>query len=446
MAIILGADDAKDWFYKGEGAANLVLGYRGSSPALLGKVLRVEKIPKGSTRASECEVLTEHEKLVWADIGEVVESTSKKVVQQAFVETVLIPLLGAEHIDGGIQVIVSREFLKIIEKNVRNKRPVWRVEAAEVDLLCDSALLMSDHSIFPDGSCKEGSCISVEIKPKCGFLPYSEFIVGANAIKKSVTRFRMHQFLKLHKKEVSQMSEYDPLHLFSGSLERINLAIRSLFATPQNNFRIFSDGSLIYGGLGGVMDNTECEAKQLQETKKAAEDRAKFLIQRDFGIQLDSFLELIAEAIFKSGMLKQLLATQKLDVIDIEGAIHAYYNVICQPCLVCKNLGDAALLHRYSLLHSLPLDESLKIVREYLTAATAKDCSLMISFRPKECGDWAANCISLRSSNKIFEYRAYYIDMDMKHLEKMVYYYKSDPESLSVSSIIENCCISRNVM
>lgn len=48
-------------------------------------------------------------------------------------------------------VSVSSEFLKIIEKNVHNKRPAWRVDAAEIDLRCDSALLMSDHSIFPSG-------------------------------------------------------------------------------------------------------------------------------------------------------------------------------------------------------------------------------------------------------------------------------------------------------
>lgn len=69
----------------------------------LGKVLRVEKIQKGATRsAEECEVLTVHEKLVWAAIGELVESTSTKVIQQAFVTTVLNPLLGTEHMDAGV--------------------------------------------------------------------------------------------------------------------------------------------------------------------------------------------------------------------------------------------------------------------------------------------------------------------------------------------------------
>lgn len=33
--MLLIAEDAKDWFYKGEGAANIVLGYCGSSLSLV---------------------------------------------------------------------------------------------------------------------------------------------------------------------------------------------------------------------------------------------------------------------------------------------------------------------------------------------------------------------------------------------------------------------------
>lgn len=39
-------------------------------------------------------------------------------------------------------------------------------------------------------------------QPKWGCLPTSRFITKRNAIKKSVTRFRMHQALKLQKGEV----------------------------------------------------------------------------------------------------------------------------------------------------------------------------------------------------------------------------------------------------
>lgn len=34
-------------------------------------------------------------------------------------------------------------------------------------------------------------------QPKCGFLPLSSFIAEENNVKRSVTRFKMHQALKL---------------------------------------------------------------------------------------------------------------------------------------------------------------------------------------------------------------------------------------------------------
>ena len=51
-----------------------------------------------------------------------------------------------------MRVLVSREFLESIEKNVICQRPASRVDAAKVDTECDSVLLMSDHSVFPHGN------------------------------------------------------------------------------------------------------------------------------------------------------------------------------------------------------------------------------------------------------------------------------------------------------
>lgn len=50
-----------------------------------------------------------------------------------------------------IQVLVTREFLEEIERNIESHRPDWRIDAAKVDTLNESALLISDHSLFPHG-------------------------------------------------------------------------------------------------------------------------------------------------------------------------------------------------------------------------------------------------------------------------------------------------------
>ncbi|XP_020400430.1 inositol-pentakisphosphate 2-kinase IPK1 isoform X1 [Zea mays] len=400
---VLQAADAKDWVYKGEGAANLILSYTGSSPSMLGKVLRLKKILKNkSQRAPSCIVFSSHEQLLWGHIPELVESVKQDCLAQAYAVHVMSQHLGANHVDGGVRVRVSRDFLELVEKNVLSSRPAGRVNASSIDNTADAALLIADHSLF-SGNPKGSSCIAVEIKAKCGFLPSSEYISEDNTIKKQVTRYKMHQHLKFYQGEISKTSEYNPLDLFSGSKERICMAIKSLFSTPQNNLRIFVNGSLAFGGMGGGADSVHPA-----DTLKCLEDLSKIS-----GLKLPDFTELLSETIFRSEVLGNLLATQKLDDHDIEGVIHLYYNIISQPCLVCKNLTDVELLRKYTFLHSLPLDKSLKIVRDFLISATAKDCSLMISFRPRENGstDSEYDSVFLESVKRTYEYKVYYCEI-----------------------------------
>ncbi|VVA19687.1 PREDICTED: inositol-pentakisphosphate [Prunus dulcis] len=423
MEVALEKKDAADWVYRGEGAANLVLGYSGSAPAFIGKVMRLQKAPiNGSKSMNSPTELTMHERLLWKDTEDIVATSNKELACQLFVKHIMSPLLGSTHVDSGMRVPASKEFLESVEKNIICQRPASRVDAAKVDTQCDSVLLMSDHSIFPRGTQEVEPCISVEIKPKCGFLPSSKFIDEGNAIKRSVTRFRMHQALKLHQGEVSEYSEYNPLDLFSGSKDRIHKAIRDLFSTPQNNFRVFLNGSQIFGGLGGGADSTDFV------TRGKFEDALKCVIQGGDGLRTMSFLLLVAETVHKSGVLDRLLEVQKLDNLDIDGAIHAYYDIVSEPCRVCRASGKEKISQRYLSLHSISLDESLKIVKDFLIAATAKDCSLMISFRPRKDGNPGSpyNNLYLDSTKQFFDYKVNFIDLDLKQLKKMEEYYELD--------------------
>lgn len=201
--------------------------------------------------------------------------------------------------------------------------------------------------------------------------------------------------------QISAYSEYDPLDLFSGSKDRINKAIKDLFSSPQNNFRVFLDGSLIFGALGASADSTKVA------TQEAFEEALKGVIWGDVGLRTESFLQLIAETIYKSGVMDRLLKVQKLDDIDIEGAIHAYYNIVSEPCTLCRELKEERVAHRYTSLHSISLDESLKIVKNFLIATTAKDCSLMLTFRPWKKGILGSsyNSVHLESTNQTFDYK-----------------------------------------
>lgn len=214
--------------------------------------------------------------------------------------------------------------------------------------------------------------------------------------------------------QISKISEYNPLDLFSGSLERVNKAMKDLILTPQNNLRVFLNGSLIFGGSGGVADSTSCLNEELLE------DALKCVILAEDGMRTTNFLHLVAEAVSRPGLLDRLLEVQKLDRLDIEGAIHAYYNVISQPCPVCRVFMEdkKKLSERYISLHSDPLSKSLKIVKDYLIAATAKDLSIMISFRPteKRVKGSLNEFFTLKSNSQCFEYKVCSVQQICYHI------------------------------
>ncbi|KAI3523835.1 hypothetical protein L1887_02276 [Cichorium endivia] len=428
VELVLEEKDAGDWIYRGEGGLNIVLAYSGSSPNFIGKVLRVRKVKRnGSEFDKPPSALSTHECLIWEGVGDLLSASTKDIVNHMYAKHVMSPLLGSQHVDPGVRVHVTKEFLESVHNGVLFKRPSWRVDNARVNTLHDSALLMSDHSIFPHGVHGEEFCISVEIKPKCGFLPISRFIKEANSAKKRISRFKLHQILKFHQGKISQISEYDPLDLFSGSKPRILKSIKDLFLTPQNNFRVFINGSLIFGSSGGEAEDTDSQiAESFEETLKN-------IIQAKDGLRTPKFLQLVGEAVFKSGIMDRLIEVQKLDSFDIEGAIHAYYDVVGQPCVVCRELGEGKVSSKYEELHEISVDESLKIVRDFLVASTAKDLSLMIGFRGRGKGsrESSYDVVCLESSNQSFDYKASFIDLDMKPLEKMPYYYKLDQEIIS---------------
>lgn len=202
--------------------------------------------------------------------------------------------------------------------------------------------------------------------------------------------------------QISEISEYDPLDLFSGSKDRIHKAIRALYATPQNNFRVFLNGSLVFGGLGGGTSKTTTK------TEQEFDHLLKDIIRTEDGLRANHFIELVAETVYASGVLDQLLDVQKLDKYDIEGAIHVYYDLVEKPCKACRELEKSELTNQFSFMHSIPVDEKVNVLKDFLISATAKDCSVMISFRSTEDGISRSSShinLNLESVKQGFDYK-----------------------------------------
>lgn len=71
----------------------------------VGKVLRIQKIPNKKTlSANKGLALSSHERLIWKDVGEILESTSRDFAARAFIQHVMTDLLNSKHIDAGVNL------------------------------------------------------------------------------------------------------------------------------------------------------------------------------------------------------------------------------------------------------------------------------------------------------------------------------------------------------
>ncbi|KAI7741629.1 hypothetical protein M8C21_017638 [Ambrosia artemisiifolia] len=118
-----------------------------------GKVLRVEKVKKNGISCEELSsALSIDESLLWKEDCDLLPAPTSEIAKHLYVQHVMCLLLGADHVDAGVRVLVSGDFLEALGKNILSQRPSWRVNDADVNTQCDYALLISDHSVFPQGN------------------------------------------------------------------------------------------------------------------------------------------------------------------------------------------------------------------------------------------------------------------------------------------------------
>ena len=146
-----------------------------------------------------------------------------------------------------------------------------------------------------------------------------------------------------------------------------------------------------------------------------------------------------------AGVLDSILAVQKLDRYDIEGVYAIYQQLLgnineqhfeadLQPalsscaqesvaCSAEEGQGNQPAVQEYqqtmkSILN-LPHNQALAVLRDYLIAATAKDCSIMIAFRNDE-GNAVHSCGErIEAAGSMWRFHIAIVDLDMKSLQKL---------------------------
>ena len=234
-----------------------------------------------------------------------------------------------------------------------------------------------------------GRSLCLEIKPKCGFLPAPELLHGPYAVQAGVSRYALHQRLKVRQGRVARPSAYCPLDLFSRDRPRVARALRALVASPQNNLMVFADGrralDLAPGPTGAPEVAGEGEEPPAAFARLcgafwgagAADDAAAERV-------LDAVATVLCE---RSGALGRVLDLQRLDRVGPFGAARVLWNLAgrrgeglpADAGLRAEVTAAAGLAPAVLALDRLPREAGLRLLREYLTAATAKDCALMVA-------------------------------------------------------------------
>ena len=296
---------------------------------------------------------------------------------------------------------------------------------------------MPDATRLPHPSSSSAQTVCIEIKPKYGDITKCDTIRPDHIdIKHNHARYRLHQELKKKEGLIHKVNDYNPLDLFSGDRKRIKYAVCALLDQPQNNLVVFINGQPQH--RDGNNDDKDDDAisqimaalsihrpeQHINCTKTAAHD---FLS--------DILTEILVQ---EEALLSNISSVQRMCLYDIEGVYTLYCHLMGMQIDSVSAQNDRI----QRLLHTLSREEQVGVVREYVMATTAKDCSLMIAIQPVKYTSINDNDnytgVMLQTQNRCgqvhlggassFQYRVTVVDVDRKSVSKIPKHYELDKE------------------
>ncbi|ORX73931.1 hypothetical protein DL89DRAFT_263942, partial [Linderina pennispora] len=354
----------------------MVFAYTGTDETLRGWLLRLTKSPVG-----KCTDMPEHQQLHY------------KQDSIGYTRQVIGSLIGSEYILPQRLVSVTKEFITALGGLAEDSRPSHR-KHRQIDA-GQRIAVVTPNMIGP-------GILTVEVKPKWGYLPDAEQISAATQVKRTVCRYCMHQRLK----HTERISGFCPLDLYSTDQQRVLQALRHLAESPQNNLRVFADGRQIELSNGKTVD-----------WKKTSKEIARVLEHEGLLLRL-----------------KQL--QQRLDRFDIEGVFPMYQRAQSDGIFVSgqPDIGDWVEAERRFLARAdADVCSDKQAVLEFLLATTLKDISVLIQLASSDAaadqpGAGAVPWKTASVAGQHVRYRMVIIDADPKKLSKLPDYLAKDQE------------------
>lgn len=454
--------DENEWRYHGEGNKSLVVAH-----AQRCVVLRFLKFPPNRKKTSE---------ETFRHLQDIVD----------FGKNVMKEFLGENAVHCGEVVQLPLDFVKQLCFKVQSERPESRCDK-DLDTLSGYALCLPNLARLQTYHFAEHRPIlCVEIKPKCGFIPFSSDIT--HEMKHRVCRYCMHQHLKVASGKWKQVSKYCPLDLYSGDKQRMHFALKSLLQEAQNNLKIFKNGELIYGckdahspmadwrelahhlkpfffPANGLASGPHCTRAVIRELVRvitrvllSGSDKGRrgplwpgpglrgpgVCEASPFGRGLRRQGKRPAEhsGLPKGCLLYRTLQAQLLDLLDIEGLYPLYRRVERyleefpeeREALQIDGPYNEAF---YQKLLDLSTEDdgtvafALTKVQQYRVAMTAKDCSIMIVLSPCLQDASRDQRPIVPSSRSRFAFSVSVLDLDPKPYESIPHQYLLDGKIVS---------------
>lgn len=369
-----------DWEYRGEGNCHLVLGL-----PKMKTVLRIRKKDKPKNIMQWFLYLVGNYLPWWKKDGEAAERRDLNLYLR-----VMRPFFGLSFTANALYVRLSKKQMKKIESQLDNLRPDFR-KCKVLDI--ERACLFEDLTYMTP---EVADIYSIEIKPKKAWAPATE-----REFPECI--FCMNQYLKLKNGKISKRSKYCPKDLFSGDEYKMKKAISALIADPQNNFRIFKNGRIVYDE-----NKTENEVDPILEElfDDHVENREEMInefvhmIYKCLTKPMATKTKCTAQAFCvwdlalhgrdlpKGCVLEKILSAQ---MIDMEG-VSFYKNLINDNCpdwdyieRLMENLDLTVCVKCFlrALSYSRRITNDSYGVAVYIISAIASDCSVMLTMNRK---------------------------------------------------------------
>ena len=375
--------------YKAEGQKNIIFEFPTSNPGKE-QVVRIRKRFINKKTENDSNIGMEH------------------VTEEIFYSGVMMPLLYPycyPITSISMSDEISSKIIKAYEEATPH-RPKRFVKTTTIDITERKGFLMEDHTKCSPFS-YPSDVLCIEIKPKSGQKTSSSLIKPTHDIKRRKCTYCLRQMLKFTVGDVDRKSSYCPRDLFSRCNERIKKALNNLFQDPQNNLKIFFRGDLCFTGkLGGKHD--DMNAQKISDLSPLFGEFLNCYPENS----IETLQSLLTSIILESTPLFNIIKSiQDRDYYNIEVIAPFYSNIVELGLLnelkeYCgtpqkydsiplktfeiQELKNLLLLNT-DKLGKLLFDDSnpsnsknhkincYRIIKDFLLAASLKDCSIMIT-------------------------------------------------------------------